>query len=320
MRLRLTARRSARRSWPPVGGGARLAQGGDGRRRPARPERGRRDDRRPDAGLAGADAVRSTPSSPPSGATFANSFTNWPLCCPSRATFYTGQYAHNHRVLGNSPPDGGFVSFNDSSALPVWLQGAGYRTIHVGKYLNGYGDGANDPAYVPPGWDEWYAGTAGSTQTVYGYTLNQNGTLVDYGTAVEDFKQDVFTDIAVDAINRNAPGGPFFMGVMYTAPHSGGPNPNPHPPTNCNALRQARAAPRDRLRLRAAARRRRTSTRPTSPTSRRRSRACRSIDDRRLQQHPAPLPLPDRVAALGRRRRRADRRRARGGRRARRTR
>ena len=43
------------------------------------------------------------------GATFANSFTNWPLCCPSRATFYTGQYAHNHGVLGNAPPDGGFA-------------------------------------------------------------------------------------------------------------------------------------------------------------------------------------------------------------------
>jgi N-acetylglucosamine-6-sulfatase len=169
------------------------------------------------------------------GTTFSNSFTNWPVCCPSRATFYSGQYAHNHRVLGNSPPDGGFARFNDDEALPVWLQRSGYRTIHIGKYLNGYGEGANDPAYVPPGWNEWYAPTAGTTQSVYDYTLNQNGTLVDRGSAVTDFKQDVFTEIAVDAINRHAPGGPFFMGVMYTAPHSGGPNPNPHPPSNCNA-------------------------------------------------------------------------------------
>jgi arylsulfatase A-like enzyme len=176
------------------------------------------------------------------GATFANSYTNWPLCCPSRATFYTGQYAHNHGVLGNSPPDGGWVSFNDANALPVWLQQSGYRTIHVGKYLNGYGEGGNDPAYVPPGWDEWNAASAGTTQSVYDYTLNRNGSLVPYGAAVTDFKQDVFSDLAVDAIARNAPGGPFFLGVMYTAPHSGGPNPNPQPPSNCGS--SAKPAPR----------------------------------------------------------------------------
>jgi arylsulfatase A-like enzyme len=176
------------------------------------------------------------------GATFSNNFTNWPLCCPSRATFYTGQYAHNHGVLGNSPPDGGWVNFNDASTLPVWLQAAGYHTIHIGKYLNGYGEGTNDPAYVPPGWNEWNAATAGSTQSVYNYTLNRNGSLVDYGAAVTDFKQDVFSDLAVDAINRNAPGGPFFMGVMYTAPHAGGPNPSPQPPTNCGS--SAKPAPR----------------------------------------------------------------------------
>jgi arylsulfatase A-like enzyme len=176
------------------------------------------------------------------GTTFANSFTNWPLCCPSRATFYSGQYAHNHGVLGNAPPDGGFARFADSNALPVWMHDAGYRTIHVGKYLNGYGQDANDPAYVPPGWDEWNAATLNTTQSVYDYVLNRNGNLVNYGATEAEFKQDVFSDLAVDAINRNAPGGPFFMGVMYTAPHGGGPNPNPHPPTNCGS--SAKPAPR----------------------------------------------------------------------------
>ena len=42
------------------------------------------------------------------GATFPVTTTNWPLCCPSRATFLTGQYAHNHQVLGNRAPFGGF--------------------------------------------------------------------------------------------------------------------------------------------------------------------------------------------------------------------
>jgi N-acetylglucosamine-6-sulfatase len=178
------------------------------------------------------------------GTSFENSFVNYSLCCPSRATFLTGQYMHNHGVLGNHPPDGGFGRFqalHGENNLAVWLQDAGYYTGMIGKYLNGY---ANDPR-VPPGWSDWHAAAGeapGDDLKAYDYTLNNNGKLVHYGTDPADFKQDVLTGKAVGFVNRRAPQPqPFFLWLTYTAPHVGGP-PNPNPPANCQAA--AKPAPR----------------------------------------------------------------------------
>ncbi len=77
------------------------------------------------------------------GARFTRSFVNYSLCCPSRATFLTGQYMHNHGVFGNKPPNGGFGRFqalHGNNNLAVWLRRAGYYTAMIGKYLNGYAE------------------------------------------------------------------------------------------------------------------------------------------------------------------------------------
>src|SRR3954471_20163103 len=66
------------------------------------------------------------------GTTFSNSFVNVSLCCPSRATFLTGQYAHNDGVTGGD----GYYKFDSTNDLPVWMQAAGYETDQVGKFLN----------------------------------------------------------------------------------------------------------------------------------------------------------------------------------------
>ena len=39
------------------------------------------------------------------GVTFDNNFDSFSLCCPSRASFLTGQYSHNNGVRGNAPPE-----------------------------------------------------------------------------------------------------------------------------------------------------------------------------------------------------------------------
>jgi hypothetical protein len=150
------------------------------------------------------------------GATFDNSFVNYSLCCPSRATFLTGQYSHNHRVLDNKEPAGGFTRFealHGDNNLAIWLQNAGYYTAMIGKTLNGYpGD------VVPDGWSEWYAG-APNDQSVYDYTMNENGTMVSYGHAVTDFKQDVLTDKAVDFVDRVAQGVELRLACVIALPN-----------------------------------------------------------------------------------------------------
>jgi N-acetylglucosamine-6-sulfatase len=152
------------------------------------------------------------------GTSFANSFTVYPQCCPSRATFLTGQYAHNHGVLGNSPPAGGYIKLDHSNTLPVWLARAGYYTVHLGKYLNGYG--GRDPREIPPGWTEWRGSVDPSTYRYTGYTLNENRVLTTYA----GYQTDVYAQKAAEIIRRRAPlARPFFLSVAFLAPHSGAP-------------------------------------------------------------------------------------------------
>src|SRR5215216_2532795 len=136
------------------------------------------------------------------GASFENAFTSQSLCCPSRATSFTGLYAHNHQIKGNKPPDGGFEKFRDEGleedTIATRLQQAGYRTAFMGKYLNGYP--AGHPSYVPPGWDEWYGKI--EEQDLYNYHINENGEEVSYGTNPEDFFTDVLSGQATDFISR----------------------------------------------------------------------------------------------------------------------
>jgi arylsulfatase A-like enzyme len=152
------------------------------------------------------------------GMSFPNSFVTYPLCCPSRASFFTAQYSHNNGVEWNSGPNGGYGAFKEQqTTVPAALQAAGYRTSHIGKFLNGYGD--QRTAAIPKGFDNFQGLVGPSTGQYFGFTINNNGVMQsDFDNR---YQTDVLTELAVaDIAAAKADGRPFFLNLAYLAPHA----------------------------------------------------------------------------------------------------
>ena len=173
------------------------------------------------------------------GVSFTEAFTTNALCCPARTSVLRGQYVHNHQVLSNGGPQGGFPKFYqtgfESSTVATWLQAAGYRTALMGKYLNAYPYGpiGEDPpnyraprrTYIPPGWTEWFGffdvpkDVENSPYDMYSYRVNHNGRVRFYGDEPDDYQTDVLSRRATDFIRRARDDAPFFLMLTPTAPH-----------------------------------------------------------------------------------------------------
>ena len=166
------------------------------------------------------------------GLTFTNYFVSDSLCCPSRASIFTGNFPHDTHIYGNFGSGGGFQAFHrrgeERHTFAVALQHAGYRTAMIGKYLNGYaqtaghvadGTATDVPAsYVPPGWNEW--AVAGWGYPEFNYTLNENGVLRRYGHRPADYLTDVLARKGVSFIDAAARSHePFFLELATFAPH-----------------------------------------------------------------------------------------------------
>jgi N-acetylglucosamine-6-sulfatase len=230
----------------------------------------------------GAPAIRAMPNTldliGKRGATFNRYYVSYSLCAPSRASLLTGRYAHNDGDKGNVEPNGGYSGFRASPGwshnLPAWLKEAGYRTIHVGKFLNGYGEAPySSPEEVPPGWSSWHSViNSDSDHYYYGYELSNNGVLEgpfgnsgswetrEYGERDPEgcpyapvnggpcnYETDKFDEIAVQQLAATAPGEPFYLQLDETAPHGDFRRPaGPEPPVRYYNLFDGAPLPDDR--------------------------------------------------------------------------
>jgi N-acetylglucosamine-6-sulfatase len=151
------------------------------------------------------------------GTTFTDAIVTTPLCCPSRASMITGQYAHNHGVTSNRL---GYAGLEEKdNTLPVWLDRAGYKTAHVGKYLNGYEAAVGSSTEVAAGWNLWFT-TQGSTR-YYSYDVSANGREKHFGRSKRDYVTTVINRKARTLIRTKTPlKAPLYLQVDQRAPHT----------------------------------------------------------------------------------------------------
>jgi arylsulfatase A-like enzyme len=153
------------------------------------------------------------------GLRFTNAYVSNSLCCPSRATILTGRYSHSTGVYTNDPDlaTGGWRAFRSSegSTVATWLRGAGYRTALVGKYLNGYPNGAG--AVTPPGWHRWF--TFANQPGYVNYTIADNGVFRRFGATAADYSTDVLAGRAAAFIRGTPDATPLFLAFTPFAPH-----------------------------------------------------------------------------------------------------
>ena len=153
------------------------------------------------------------------GVLFQSAITNQPVCAPSRACLFTGQYQNKHGVWRN-----GLALPTDAVTLAKTLRRAGYTTNYIGKWHLAPNDwrgqstaGPVAPEYRGGFLDLWEAANAleHTSHAYEGDLYDGDGKPIHFSDV---YRVDFMTDRAVRFL-RNTGSKPFFLVVSYLEPH-----------------------------------------------------------------------------------------------------
>jgi arylsulfatase A-like enzyme len=138
------------------------------------------------------------------GTRFSQFFATTPLCCPARASIFSGRFTHNHGVRNNTQP----TVFDERFTIQAYLKAAGYRNGFFGKYFNGW-----SPLRNPPWFDDWAVFSGYSP-----FGVNENGVVkvvTQYGTS---YIRDNALRFIEQSESEDAT--PWFLELATSAPHA----------------------------------------------------------------------------------------------------
>jgi N-acetylglucosamine-6-sulfatase len=140
------------------------------------------------------------------GVHLRNAFVTTSLCSPSRASIFTGLYAHQHKVVDNNHPIPPGLTF-----YPEYLQKAGYETAFIGKWH--MGDADDGPQ---PGFDHWISFKGQGSYWPVPDGMNIDGRKV----AQKGYITDELTEYALDWLGKRDGTRPWMMHLAHKAVHA----------------------------------------------------------------------------------------------------
>jgi len=159
-----------------------------------------------------------------------NQFYNTARCCPTRAALLTGLHQHQtgigHMTETPKSPTGdsrqayqGYLNRKCVTMAEV-LKQSGYHTYMAGKWHLGYHGKEKWPRQR--GFDRYYGCIAGATSYFKpsgdrGVTLENEP--LPAPTDPKYYTTDAFTDYAIQFLDEQPDGDPFFLYLAFTAPH-----------------------------------------------------------------------------------------------------
>jgi arylsulfatase A-like enzyme len=143
------------------------------------------------------------------GTTFTQAFTTTSLCCPDRATIWSGRVEHNHGVVDNYSGD----NLDRDWIQPRYLHDAGYTTALVGKFITDW-----NFRYEPPHFDQFAAFQGGYNNARF---MVKNPGDVNKRTETAPYTTDWIGEKAASFIDgfESRDDQPWFMQVSPHAPH-----------------------------------------------------------------------------------------------------
>ncbi len=137
------------------------------------------------------------------GVLFQNHFVTTSICCCSRASIFTGQYARRHGIEDFEKP---FTSAQWARSYPALLRRHGYRTGFVGKF----GVGNEQAVAAMARQFDYWRGVPGQGSRYY----------IDPADSNRAHQTAIMGNQALEFLQSCPSNQPFCLSVSFTAPHA----------------------------------------------------------------------------------------------------